>query len=372
MSKISKLSILLTLFAISSCLYPKITIKGKGDVKLHQASYEELENWQETNHRKALLSLLNSCKKFAKMPQNRSIGGQFGDIKAKDYRDVCEIAEVIKGLSDKQIKNFFENWFKPFLISDRKNNERGLFTGYYEASLNGSKKRSEKYKYPIYKRPDDLTSEPYLTRQQIAEGALKNKDLEILYVDDEIELFFMHVQGSGRVKLPSGAVVRLAYDGKNNQPFSAISTYLLDNKHLKPEEISAENVKKWLKENPEIAKKAMNFNDSFIFFKISQDKFVKGGQGVELTPEHSLAVDHKVIPYGTPLWLETSLNGEKITKLMIAQDTGSAIKGTIRGDIFFGYGEIAEHKASSMANFGKYYALLPNNIVDNIMQKTRW
>ncbi len=367
-----KIILLVIFMALSSCLYPKVTIKGKGDVKLHQAYFDDLKNWENSNHREALLSFLNSCQKFANLPQDRRIGGQFGDITARDYRDVCEIGEVIKGMSDLQIKNFFENWFKPFLITDRNNNNRGLFTGYYEASLNGSKKKTEKFKYAVYKKPSDLTDQPYLSRSQIENGALEGKNLEILYVDDKVELFFMHIQGSGRVRLPSGAVVRLAFGGKNHQPFSPISTFLLDNKHLKPEEISAENVKKWLKKNPDIAEEAMNFNDSYIFFEISQDKFVKGGQGVELTPEHSLAVDHKIIPYATPLWVETSLLGSKINKLMIAQDTGSAIKGTIRGDIFFGYGKEAERKASSMANFGQYYALLPNNIVRKISEKSRW
>ncbi len=365
--------ILFSLFiACCSCLYPKIIIKGKGDIKLNEVAFEDLKNWENEDHRKALLSFLNSCKKFAKMPQNRSIGGQFGDINASDFRDVCEIGEVVKGLSDKQIKNYFENWFKPFLITDRKKNARGLFTGYYEASLNGSKTKNSQYQFPIYKKPQDLNSEPYLTRKEIEEGALKNKNLEILYVDDEVELFFMHIQGSGRVHLPNGAVVRLNFSAKNNQPFSAISTFLLDNKYLKPSEISAQNVKKWLKENKEIAKEAMNFNASYIFFEISKDEFVKGGQGVELTAEHSLAVDNEIIPYGNLLWVETSLNGEKINKLMTAQDTGSAIKGVIRGDIFFGYGKEAEEKASSMANFGQYYAILPNNIVEKITTKTRW
>jgi membrane-bound lytic murein transglycosylase A len=363
---------LLSLTFLNSCLPEKITIKGKGNVKLNEVWFEDLRGWEGQNQRLALLSFLNSCDKFAKMPQNRLIGKQLGNITASDFRDVCEIGNVVKGLSDAQIKNFFENWFKPFLISDRKNNSRGLFTGYYEASLNGSKIKTKKYRFPIYKKPRDLTSEPYLSREEIENGALKNKNLEILYVDDEVELFFMHIQGSGRIKLPNGSVVRIAFAAKNNQPFSPISTYLLDNNLLKPNEISAQNVKKWLKENPEEAKKAMNFNASYIFFEVSRDQFVKGAQGVELTAMRSMAVDSDILPYGIPLWLETSLNGKAINKLMIAQDTGSAIKGVVRGDLFFGYGQEAEDSASSMANFGQYYALLPINIVEKLNKKGRW
>lgn len=361
-----KLSILAAIIALSSCFQSKTVIKGKGDIELTQTDFSKLRNWRQTNQRMALISFLHSCNKFAKMPQNRIIGGQIGDITAADFRDVCEIGRIVKGLSDKQVSNFFQNWFTPFLISDRKGNSRGLFTGYYEAKLNGSKIKTEKYQYPIYKRPKDLAKEPYLTRKEIENGALKNKNLEILYVDDKVELFFMHVQGSGRIKLPSGSTLRLSYAGKNNQSFSPISTYLLDNKHLKPSEISAENVKKWLKENPEIVQKAMNFNNSYIFFKISDQEAVIGGQGVPLTPNHSLAVDKNFIPYGVPLWVQTSNNGKKYQNLLIAQDTGSAIKGTVRGDIFFGYGQEAEMQASSLANFGQYFALLPNNIVEKL------
>ena len=368
-----KITLLFLFFTLSSCLYPKITIKGKGNIKLTEVSFLELREWENTNQRLALLSFLNSCKKFAKMPQSRSVGGQIGNITASDFRDVCEIGEVVKGLSDNQIKNFFENWFKPFLISDRKNKSSGLFTGYYEASLNGSKTKSEKYKFPIYAKPSDLGAEPYLTRAEIEGGALENKGLELFYVDDEVELFFMHIQGSGRIKLPSGSVVRVAFAAKNNLPFSAISNYLLDNKLLKPNEISAQNIKKWLKENPKEAREAMNFNASYIFFKTSADEFVVGGQGVELTAEHSLAVDSDIIPYGMPLWLETKVGGKDYNKLFIAQDTGSAIKGVVRGDIFFGYGLEAEDKASSMAFSGQYYALLPNNVVEKINNRpSRW
>ncbi len=361
--KLQRLLIVILLFFISSCFQTDTVIRGKGNIKLKEVTFEDLEYWNEENHRESLLSFLNSCKKIATLPQSRSIGGQIGDITAADFRDVCEIGEVVKGLSDRQISNFFQNWFKPYLVMDRSNEEVGLFTGYYEASLNGSKIKSEKYKYPIYAKPSDLGTEAYITRKEIENGALEGKNLEILYVDDPVELFFMHVQGSGRIKLPSGAVLRVSYSAKNNQPFIPISTFLLDNEFLTKREISAQNIKKWLKENPEVAVEAMNSNPSFIFFQISKEEHVIGAQGVELIKEKSLAVDNEIIPYGLPLWLNTSVNGKKFNSLMIAQDTGSAIKGTVRGDVFFGYGQEAERKASSMSNRGKYYALLPRNIV---------
>lgn len=371
-----KFSTLILLFVAVSCIYPKITIKGKGNVKLTQVDFTSFSDWSATDHRKALTAFVGSCNHLAKMPQTRSIGAQIGDISAGDFRDVCEIANVVKGMSNAQIKNFFENWFKPFLVSTRSGDSKGLFTGYYEADLRGSKIKSEKYKYPIYTKPKDLTSEPYLSRKEIEDGALKDKDLELLYVDDIADLFFLHVQGSGRVTLPNGAVVRLSFAAKNNQPYSSIGGYFADNNLIPHDKISADTIKEWLRANPDKAAEAMNFNSSYIFFKISDAEYVIGAQSVPLTAEHSLAVDNDIIPYGSPLWVETFFkkNGvkEKYTQLLIAQDTGSAIKGVVRGDIFFGHGVEAESRASSMASAGQYYILLPNNVVDKISGDNRW
>lgn len=355
-----------------SCIYPKMVIKGKGNIKLTQVDFEELNGWETAEYRKPLLSFINSCHKFEKLPQNRLIGGQIGDIDARDFRDICDIAEVVKGMSNDQIKNFFQNWFTPFLVSTRSGNSEGLFTGYYEAELRGSKIKNDKYKYPIYARPADLTTEPYLSREQIEDGALKNKGLEILYVDDKVELFFMHVQGSGRIILPNGAVVRLSFAGKNNLPYTSISNYFIDNKLIDSDKMSANAIKNYLRANPDKMNEALNTNPAFIFFKVSNNDYVVGAQGVELTREHSMAVDNELIPYGLPFWVDTKFKNKEdagvteFHKLLIAQDTGSAIKGTVRGDIFFGHGEDAENKASSMASRGQYYIFLPNNIAQKI------
>lgn len=360
------------LLFLQACLFTtKTIIKGKGNVKLEQIDFTSIENWENDDHKKALQSFNQSCQKFSKMSQSRVIGGQIGEITVGDFRDVCDIADIVKGMSEKQAKNFFENWFKPFLVEDRSGNSKGVFTGYYEASLNGSETKDEKFKYPIYAKPKDLTNEPYLSRREIEEGALENKKLELLYVDDKVDLFFMHIQGSGRVKMPDGNEIRIAYAGRNNQPFTAIGNYMVDKDLIERKDLNAATVREWLKNNPEKADKLMNINAAYTFFRISNGEYVVGAQGVPLAAERSLAVDNEIIPYGFPLWIDTNLkkkdgSKEKYQKLMIAQDTGSAIKGTIRGDIFFGYGKEAEEKAFYMASQGKYYILLPINIVDKI------
>lgn len=367
-----KTFLLLCALLLQSCLfYQKIIIKGKGGTKLKQVEFVDLQNWQNDDHSKALQAFVQSCNKFSKMAQSRIIGGQIGNITAGDFRDVCDIAQVLKGMSAKQTQNFFENWFKPFLVENASGNSSGLFTGYYEASLIGSKIKTEKFKYPIYAKPKDLTSAPYLTRQEIEDGALENKNLELLYVNDKVDLFFMHTQGSGRITMPNGDEIKVGFAARNNQPFLGVSNYMAQQGYLERDNLNAASVRKWLKENPQKADEVMNVNNAYTFFKISDNENVIGAQGVPLTPERSLAVDSEFIPYGSLLWLDTNLkkkygSKEKYSHLFVAQDTGSAIKGAVRGDIFFGNGSEAEEKASYMATSGKYYILLPINVVDKI------
>ena len=369
---------IINIFALGSitlmqgCLFtPKVTIKG-GNVRLEQVDFENLEGWQNDNHKEALQSFIQSCNKFAKMPQNVSIGKELGYVTAGDFRDVCEIAHIVKTMNSKQAQNFFENWFKPFAVLNKSGSSKGIFTGYYEANLRGSKVKTETFKYPVYARPKDLSSEPYLTRREIEEGALEGKDLELLYVDDKVELFFLHVQGSGRITLTDGSKIKVAYAAKNNRNYSSIGAYMEAHSLLPRGGVSADSIKEWMSKNPEEADEVMNSNDAYVFFRLSNDEYVVGAQNVPLTAERSLAVDSSIMPYGFPLWVDTTLKGKdgvknKYTKLMISQDTGSAIKGTIRGDIFFGYGAEAESKASYMASQGEYYILLPINVIDKLV-----
>lgn len=369
-----KILLITLLLVLSSCLFnQKVTIKGQGGVKLTEVDYQTLNGWQEDDHKKALQSFLHSCNKFAKMAQSRSIGRQIAKITVEDFRDVCDIAQIVKTMSSKQAKNFFENWFSPFLVEDREKGSRGIFTGYYEASLNGSKIKSEKFQYPLYKKPQGLDgNEPYLTRAEIENGALKNKDLELIYVDDKVDLFFMHIQGSGRVTLENGSEIRVGFAARNNQPFIAIANYMADKGYLDRGNLNAATIKDWLRANPDKADEVMNINTAYTFFRFSDGEYIVGAQNVPLTAERSMAVDKSIIPYGLPIWVETQLKKKDKTKeqyshLLIAQDTGSAIKGAVRGDIFFGHGREAEEKAYYMASAGQYYLLLPINIVDKIV-----
>ncbi|MBM3579824.1 MAG: hypothetical protein FJX34_03525, partial [Alphaproteobacteria bacterium] len=253
--------LVLALFlCLPSCLVAqKISITGRGDIKLKEVSFSELTSWANDDHKKALQSFLNSCDKFAKMPQKRVIGGQIGDITAGDFRDVCDIANIVKTMTSAQAKNFFENWFRPFTVETRFGLGSGLFTGYYEASLNGSKVKTEKFQYPIYAKPKDLD----LTRAEIEDGVLKGKGLELLYTDDKVALFFMQIQGSGRAKMPDGAEVRLSFAARNNQPFVPVVNYMSKQGYLK----KGVSVREWLKANPDKMDAVMNTNPAYTFFK---------------------------------------------------------------------------------------------------------
>ena len=364
---IKKLITITIIFAVSSCSFTTLTIKGKGGLKLKQVGFQDLRGWKNDEQNKAAIALVNSCNQFAKMPDNKQIGGKIGDILVVDFRDVCDISEVIKGLSAKQAQNFFENWFVPFKVSDGSENNQGLFTGYYVPELKGSRVKTEVYQYPVYGKPKDLTTEPYFTREEIENGALANKKLELFYVDDKVDLFFMQVQGSGRLVLENGTIIRLGFSAKNNREYSSIGKHIIDNKILGSENVSYFSIKNWLKNHPEEANKIMNVNQSYVFFKPSNSDEVIGSQGSALMAGRSLAVDSETLPLGFPMWLDINSPSNNYQKLVVAQDTGSAIKGAVRGDIFFGRGKNAEALAANMNNKGSYYILLPTAAVDRMM-----
>lgn len=374
LKKIAASSLLCLTVLTQGCLFsPKIMIRGS-NLNLEQVDYSYLEGWQDDDHKAALRSFLHSCRKFAKMPQQQQIGKQLGNITVEDLRDVCEIANIVKTMSAKQARNFFENWFKPFIVLNKKGSSHGIFTGYYEANLKGSRVKTDLYQYPIYAKPNNLTDNEYFTREEIENGALEGRNLELLYVADKVELFFLHVQGSGRVELDDGTTVKIAYAAKNNRQYRSIGAYMEEQGLLPAGKVSAESIKAWLKEHPHQVDDVLNHNDAYVFFRLSNEEYVVGAQTVPLTTERSLAIDKDIMPFGFPFWVNTALknkNGtkEKYAKLMIAQDTGSAIKGVVRGDIFFGHGKEAEEKASYMASRGEYYILLPTNIVDKISDR---
>ncbi len=319
--------IILSIILLTSCSV------NQEQVIFRKSSFSDLKNWESDNHLEALQAFNKSCH--------------------KTKLRICEIAQKIS--TNQEARKFFEENFEIALVKDSQNQEIGLFTGYYEISLNGSKEKTSKYQYPIHALP----KKDYLKNLTRKELSTNPENVPLLYVDDKIDLFMLHVQGSGIVNLPNGQKINVGYAGRNNHKYQSIGKYLIEIGALKKEEISAESIKDWLTANSAQIDEILFQNPSYIFFEIKKER-ATGSAGVVLTAERSLAIDTSILPLGMPFWVETSYPfGHEFHKLMISQDSGQAIKGAVRGDIFFGNGHHARKLASHMKSQGKYYILTP-------------
>lgn len=353
---------------------------------LEKISFAELSGWSEDKHAEGLTAFLNSCPALAKaapaVSGNESPEGGFGDIKS--WQIICNDAKAVPAGDDSAARAFFESHFTPYRAGNNGVSE-GLFTGYYVPELRGSRKPSAKFRTPIYRVPDDLVTadlglfktdlkgqriagkvekgklKPYDTRAEIDAGTLSNRGLEILYVDDPIDAFFLHIQGSGRVVMDDGKVTLIGYAGSNGRPYVAIGHELAGKGDMSKGDVTMQSIRDWLAAHPGEAEKTMEQNPSYVFFHELSGADALGSEGVALTPGRSLAVDHRFLPYGIPLWLDSRdpLSGQPLRRLMIAQDTGGAITGPVRGDVFWGYGREAGERAGKMKEPGGYVLLLP-------------
>jgi membrane-bound lytic murein transglycosylase A len=306
------------------------------------------------------------------------------------WQEACRKATGVDAGNPASVRAFLENNFK-VVQATAGGDPKGLFTGYYESSLNGSRTKHGKYQHPLRARPDDLVMvdlglfrdelkgqriagrvidgnlKPYETREQIVNGKLplaQNKPL--VWLDDPHDAFFVQVQGSGIVKLDDGTTMRVGYAGQNGHPYYAIGRELVKRGIYHKDEVSMETIRSWLLQNPDKADELMNTNKSYVFFTEMPDDGTgagpQGGEGVKLTATRSIAIDRSILPYGFPLWLEADYPGpdsKPIRRLMMAQDTGGAIRGPVRGDFYWGSGAEAEAKAGPMKAQGQYWFLMP-------------
>lgn len=355
---------------------------------LTAVGYGDLPGWADDRTADALPALARSCARLKSLPPDRPVGpnGIGGTI--ADWQQPCaRLAEVAAG-DQTAARSFLQSWFTPYAAGNN-GNRQGLFTGYYEVELEGSRTSGPDYPVPLYKRPSDLVSvdlgefaerwkgeriagrvqdgrlKPFEDRAAIEAGALRGKVAELVWLKDPIAAFFLHIQGSGRVRLPDGAEMRVGYAAQNGHKYVAIGKELIDRGALKREEVSLQTIRDWLRANPAEAQALMNRNPSYVFFQELKGDGPNGAQGVALTPERSLAVDAKFLPYGVPVWLDAEdpvESGRRLRRLLIAQDTGGAIRGPVRGDVFWGHGAEAERKAGVMKSAGSYYLLLPKTV----------
>jgi membrane-bound lytic murein transglycosylase A len=342
------------------------------NAKLETLSFSALDGWQEDDHAAAFTTFLKSCR--AILNANKTIRSArpllAGLFKA------CERATAADQLNREQARTFFESSFKPVKVMPGGQPE-GFFTGYYETEVDGSRFPSDEYTVPIYAAPIETvrrkksTVFANLDRAKIEGGALAGKDLEICYVKTPIDAFFAQIQGSTRVKLDNGKLLRLNYAASNGMPYTPIGKFLIDRGIVSKEEMSMDKIRDFMEANPEDGKALRQKNRSFVFFQetpLRADDECIGAQGIPLTPGRSLAVDKRIHVYGTPIWIEAQLPIEsekpetKFRRLLFAQDTGSAIVGPARADIYFGHGEEISHIAGRIKQYGQFVMLMPKNV----------
>jgi membrane-bound lytic murein transglycosylase A len=354
-------------------------------MQLVKTNYAALPGWGQDDVGAALDALQQSCSIIQKRAPTKTMQANNIGGTAASWKPACQaLGQLAMPTDSNTARQFMQTWFDPYQITTP-NGDTGLFTGYYEASLRGSLTPQGPYTVPLYQRPPDLVTvelgqfrsslqgervagrvtggalQPYSDRQAIVNGALRNKNLELLWVDNPIDAFFLQIQGSGRIILPDTRVIRLGYDGQNGYSYTAIGAELIKRGELTKEDVNMASIRQWLIAHPDQAPGVMNVNKSYVFFKVLDQDQPLGGSGVPLTPERSLAVDPRFIPYGAPVWLATTdpLQNKPLQRLLIAQDTGGAIRGPVRGDVFWGYGQQAEAYAGSMKQRGQAWLLLP-------------
>ena len=336
-------------------------------------AWSSLPGWRDEHSSQSWPALLAGCKTLAQRDAR--------------WAEICADAALLANPDDDAARAFFESHFTPYIVRNQDGGPDGLVTGYYEPMLFGSRTRTARFAYPVYARPDDLLVielgelypelkgkrvrgrldgkrvVPYYSRAQIE----NNKRLAaqaIVWVDDPVALFFLQIQGSGRVQLPDGQMLFLGYVDQNGHPFRNLGKRLVDRGALKLEDVTMQTIRDWLAVHPEERNALLNSNPSYVFFTEREGDLPGplGALNVPLIPERAIAVDTGFIALGTPVWLDTTLPDEAHTpyrRLVFAQDVGGAIKGAVRADVFFGFGERAEGLAGQMKQPGRMHVLLP-------------
>ncbi len=301
--------------------------------------YADLSGWAEDDHRRGLDVFLSTC----------------GDMTAPDWTALCRI-----GAETDDPRRFFELYFKPTLIED---GTEMLFTGYYEPEFQGSREPRGTYRYPLYALPEEAAEGPWLTRAEIEkQDALDGEGLEIAWLADPVDVYFLQIQGSGRIRLGDGTVIRVGYAGKNGHGYRSVGKELIRRGVLKESQASADRIRDWVRENGEEGRELLHHNPSYVFFRevnhVPAAKGPLGAMNKSLSALRTVAVDPELVPLGAPVWIEKT-GREPMNRLMVAQDTGAAVTGAQRADIFFGSGEEAGRRAATINDGGRMVVLLP-------------
>lgn len=397
---------LVTLLTLNGCAeFNKLTHKTtitpeEKTLQLTQTNFTQVQGWQQTDMQAGFKALQISCSKILAQPANNPMGRNGWQMQTGQWQAACQAAQSLPAaqLKPDQIRAFFETYFAPYAAN---NNATGLFTGYYLPALKGSRTQGGIYQTPLYARPKDLVEvdlgafrpelqgqriagsvtpagklQPYPARAAIEAGALQNRATPLLWVDDPNQAFMTEVQGSGLVQLDTGEQVMVGFAAQNGHVYHAIGKTLIAQGQLTKENVSLKTILAWLRANPQKAASLRATNPSYVFFKEQPTAAAIGAANVPLTPEGSVAVDPRFVPYGVPVFVNAAYpsvaptnaalpNPQFLQKLLVAQDTGGAIRGPVRGDVFWGAGERAEDYAGHMKSAGTWWLLLPKNLPQN-------
>ena len=360
---------------------------GPPALALQRIAFADVPGWTDDHLEGVLPALLRECERLGRLPVDTRLGGAVEARTAAGmagfYGPACRAARVLPSGDEATIRRYLETWFLPFLASDRGDAEASL-TGYFEPEFAGSLSRTPDDTVPVYARPSELVTladpvpggqpltgrvqnghvVPYWTRAQIDRGALAGRDLEIVWLHDPVDLFFLQVQGSGRIRLPSGQIVRLGYAGRNGQPYVPLGRLLVARKQLGADAVSMQSIRLWLAGHPAEAGPLMEQNPNYVFFRpldgVAPNQGPPGALGLTLTPLRSAAVDRAFLPLGVPLFVATTRpDGSRLDRLVLAQDLGTDVAGPVRADLFFGWNDAAARDAGHMHAGGRIVVLLP-------------
>ena len=345
---------------------------GPARFTLEPVAFPELRGWSDDRVSEAIPAFLKSCKRITTRLDVAPLDARprFADYgRVGVWRELCEAATALPPQDDAAARRFFETAFMPLSVVDYSARE-GLFTGYYEIELNGSRRRQGRFQTPIYRRPPDLAQAVGYSRAEIEDGALAGRGLELLWVDDPTDAFFLEIQGSGRVRLKNGKIMRVGYDGQNGLPYVPVGRLLVERGIMPRSAVTMTAIRAWMEQHPEAGAALRRDNPSYVFFRELRGDGPVGAEGVVLTAERSLAVDRSFIALGVPIWVEADerfASADPVRRLVVAQDVGGAITGPVRGDLFWGTGSAAAERAGVMNARGRYYLLLPRGVADGLV-----
>jgi membrane-bound lytic murein transglycosylase A len=348
---------------------------------MQSARWSDLPGWGDDDVSAAWPAFLQSCRAL--------VGKSQGAL----WRPACDEAKGLEGSDTATLRRFFESRFEPWLLTNPDGSTSGTVTGYYEPLLRGSRSYTKAYSQPVLGVPADLLTielgellpelknmrlrgrlqgnkvVPYFSRAEITGREKDYADRVLLWVDDAVELFFLQIQGSGRVRLPDGAMVRIGYADQNGHPYQSVGRLLVERGDLKLEQASMQGIQAWARANPAKLNELLNANPSYVFFrelamKGAENDGPPGALGVPLSAERSIAIDPRHVPLGAPVFLSTTQPNSTapLQRLVLAQDTGGAIRGVVRADFFWGFGADAGNQAGRMKQSGQMWVLLPPGV----------